>query len=121
MVELGTNAAVGAYHAGGEQSHVESQCTQQRGKGSIELVAKTAAALVDDLVKKAGLVANDGTANVDVEVLEGNGEHVRTMKRAESFRRRLSIARVADAIEIGAQVQHVSSPQTERITTRPGP
>ena len=74
-------AAISAGNAGGEQSHLESQSTQQSGESSVEFVAKTTAALIDDLVKKAVFVANNGAAKVDIEILKRHGKHVRAVQR----------------------------------------
>ena len=80
VIEFGAEGAVVFRDAGGEQRHFKSERPQQGGEGSIEFVAETSAVFVDDLVQDATLVAEDFALQVDVEILEGNGEEMGAME-----------------------------------------
>src|SRR6185369_5294088 len=100
VIELGRGRAVGAGHARGEHLDLEAEGAEKRGEGAVQLVAEAAAALGDDLVEDALLVRNDLAAEVDVEVLEGDGEEVALVEGAEHLGRGVTRAGVGDAGEV---------------------
>ena len=97
------------------QGDLESERTQEGGEGTVEFVAEPAAALVDDLVQEAGFVADDFAAEMDVEVLEGDGEEVGAVEGLQSLRRWLGRACMADAFEIGGNVHYSMASLLSRL------
>jgi len=85
---------------------MESKSAEEGGKGAIQFVAESAAAEIDDLAHNCSFVDDDLAAKRDVEILEGDGEHIRAVKGAESFGCGFGRAGVRDAGEIGSEIQH---------------
>src|SRR5581483_3352987 len=106
MVELRTEASVGTAHPSGEEADFESEFRQKPGEGPVHLVAETPAFFVNDLLHEAGLIADDGPFQADVEILEWDVEQVRAMKLLESICRGVGRAGVGDAAEIIGGAQH---------------
>ena len=100
MVELGAVAAIRPGDAGGEQRYLESEGKKERGEGSVEFVAETAAAFVDDLLKERIVVTDDFAAQVDVEVFKGHREEVSAMDFSQGFWRGSGWASVVDAAQV---------------------
>ncbi len=106
VIELRAEGAIVLRNASREQRNLKSERPQQRGEGSIEFVAETAAIFVYDFVQNASLVAEDFAVQMDVEIFEGNGEEVGTMEGAKKIYAGMDCfgSRIADALEIGFNV-----------------
>jgi hypothetical protein len=104
--KLGAIAAIGTGDAGGEQRYLESEHTKEGGEGSVEFVAKPAAAFADDLANERIFVAHDLTAEVDVKVFEGDSEEVGAMDLAQCFWRGTGDAGVVATAQVCGYIQH---------------
>lgn len=104
MVEFRAVASVFAGNTRGKKSNFKTELSQQRRKCAVQLVAEAAAAAFNDLADDRFLIADDFSPQGDVEIFEGNGKHVRAMKRAQRFRGGRSGPGVGNAIEIGEDI-----------------
>ncbi len=107
MIKFRAKLSVLVRHPAREQGHVISQLAQQGGEQAVELVTEPAAALAHDLVEESSFVQNDGPPEMDVQVFEWDRQHVAAVQPAQNIERRLARPIVADAFEIGGNVQGI--------------
>jgi len=103
--KVGPFATVGIADAGGQQCYLETQIAEEGGKSSVQFVTETTAVFVDDLMHETIFIADDRFPQANVEVLEGDGEHVGAVEGAQRFESDGSSTLVCDAVEVGVYVQ----------------
>ncbi len=81
---------------------------EQRGEGTVQLIAETTTVVADDLVREAVSIEDDLAPQADVEVLERNGQHVLVVQRTQSVGRWRKRAVVANSVEIGKNIHSAS-------------
>src|SRR5579862_1846190 len=89
-----------------KQRDAKLQRPQQCREGTIQLIAKSATPLLDNLADNSRFIHHNGAPKRDIKVLKGNSQQVHTMDRAKSLgcgRRRSGIT---DAREIGRHIKH---------------
>lgn len=74
---------IGAEHAGGQHLDLVAECAQQHGEGAVELVTEATAPGSDDLVQQRLFRQHDLLAQVEGEVLEGDGAQVAEVQRTQ--------------------------------------
>lgn len=107
MVEIRTKAAVRAPYARGKLGDMEIQAAEQRGKTAVQFVTKAPTMLAHDFVEDALFIKHDRALEVDIEILEGNGEQVRAMDLAKDIGSRVAWAVVSDSVEISGRVHEI--------------
>ena len=99
-----------AHHRAGHPDHLEAHLFEHRGEEAVHFVAPAAAATGDDLLERGLGVGANRTAELDVEVLVGDGQQVGAMQGAQGRKVRPRVARIADPFEISLEVH--SKPRT---------
>jgi hypothetical protein len=88
---------------------------QEPVKAIIELVAEAPAALRHDLLQETLFLEDDGNAEMDVEILEGDRAEVREMQLAQDTERWRFRKVGSDPIQVIARASH-----SRRHHSRPG-
>ena len=88
MVEFRTIAPVFTRDTRRQQGDFEAEFSQQRGERSIQLIAESATALLNDFVKNRFLVTNDFSTQRDIQIFERDGQHVGAMEQLQGLRSR---------------------------------
>ena len=106
MIEFRTFAARISGDTRRKQRGLESQRPEHSRECAIQLVAKSAASLFDDLAKNGLFVEENLTSEWNIKILKWNGEQVRVMDGTKGFGCRCGWAAISDAGEIRRCINH---------------
>ena len=99
MIELGSGLRT-IEHPPRQQRHGKAKLFEKPPEQTVELIAESASPAANDLVVERLDGKANGMAQMDVEILERDGQQVRAMELPERFGTRLARPLVLDAIEI---------------------
>jgi hypothetical protein len=92
-------------HASAQAGQAETDLLEHRGKQGVLLEAVAAAARAHQLGEDRLHVQAHRPAQLDVEVLEGDGERVRQVERAQGGEVRARLAAETDAFEVPGKIE----------------
>ena len=95
-------------------SDVEPEHAQHVLEQQVLLEAVAAAAVLHELALERVEIEQHGSARERIEVLEWNGLRVALLQAAQSLEGRGTRPRVADAFEVGTEVEHCGTANTSR-------
>jgi hypothetical protein len=99
-----------AHRRPGHAGHLEADFGQGRAEQAVHLVAPAPTAPGDDLVERGLRVGGQRPAELDVQGLVGNGQHMRPVQGAQRRRVGPRLAFEADPVEIGLQIHGGPNP-----------
>src|SRR5271165_2406803 len=106
MIELWPFAATVSRHPRRKQRDRKTKLAQQRGERAIQLVTESSPPIRDNFPQQRIFVEHDSPSQGNIEILKGDGQHVRVVDGAKGAERGRSRPNVADAREVRRNINH---------------